>query len=60
MSNPGPSIDILAPNFHNPANWKENLAIDRQLPFLNLVLTAEVDLSQVQKDIYYTNTINWW
>ena len=56
LSNPVPSIDILAPNFHNPANWKENLAIDRQLPFLNLVLTAEVDLSQVQKDIYYTNT----
>lgn len=47
-----PSIDAADPNFHWPANWKENIAIDRQLPWLGLVFTAEMDLSQVQKGVY--------
>ena len=52
-----PNIDLAAPNIHWPANWKENLAVDRELPWLGLVFTAELDLSQVQKGIY-TSEIN--
>ncbi len=48
-----PTIDITDKNFHWPSTWKENLAIDRELPFLHLVATAEVDLTQVNKDVFY-------
>jgi len=47
-----PSFDTTASNFKQPANWKENIAIDRQLPF-GLIATAEADFSQVEKDIAY-------
>ncbi len=53
---PVPTLNVLAPDYHLPANWKENLALDHQLPFWDLTLTLEVDFSQVQKDSYYTNT----
>jgi hypothetical protein len=48
-----PSIDYTDPNFHWPSSWKENLAVDQELPFLHMVATAEVDLSQVNKDVFY-------
>ena len=52
-SSAAPSIDVVAKDIKQPANWKENLAIDRELPWGNLVLTLEGDWSQVQKDIFY-------
>ena len=45
-----PSFDINDPNFHWPANWRENLSIDRELGVLGLILSGNIDLSQVQKD----------
>jgi hypothetical protein len=48
-----PSFDYTDPNFHWPANWKENVAIDRTLPWLGMIATAEVDYSQVEKDVLY-------
>jgi hypothetical protein len=51
-----PSIDYTDPNFHWPSSWKENLAVDQELPFLHMVATAEVDLSQVNKDVFYQET----
>jgi len=50
---PAPAVDTVAKGIKQPANYKENLAIDRELPFWDLILTAEGDWSQVQKDIYY-------
>ena len=34
-------INITDPDFHSPAVWKANLALDHLLPFGGLVLTAE-------------------
>jgi len=48
-----PSFDYTNPNFHWPANWKENIALDKTLPWLGIIATAEVDLSQVEKDVLY-------
>jgi hypothetical protein len=53
LSSTGPSVDVVARDIHQPANWKENIAIDRDLGIWNMVLTVEGDWSQVQKDIYY-------
>ncbi len=52
-STAAPSIDITDKNFHWPSTWKENLAVDRELPFLHMVATAEVDMTQVNKDVFY-------
>jgi len=53
VSSAAPTVDITDKNFHWPSTWKENLAIDRELPFLHLVATAEVDLTQVNQDVFY-------
>jgi len=53
---PTPSLDVLAPDYHLPANWKENLAIDHKLPFWDITMTLEADFSQVQKDSTYYQT----
>jgi hypothetical protein len=55
-STAAPSFDYTDPNFHWPATWKENLAYDRTLPFLGLIATAEVDVTQVEKDVFYQQT----
>ncbi len=52
---PTQNIDFISSDFHNPADWKENIAIDHKLPFGNITVTAEVDWSQVEKDVYYTS-----
>jgi outer membrane receptor for ferrienterochelin and colicin len=46
-----PSFDIINPNFKTPSNWKENLAIDHELPWWHMIFTASVDLSQVNQDV---------
>jgi hypothetical protein len=51
-----PSFDFTDPNFHWPSTWKENIAIDKTLPFLGLVATAEIDWTQVNKDVFYLET----
>jgi hypothetical protein len=48
-----PGFDYTNPNFHWPANWKENIALDKTLPWLGLIATAEVDTTQVEKDVLY-------
>jgi hypothetical protein len=55
-STAAPSFDYTDPNFHWPATWKENIAYDRTLPFLGIIATAEVDVTQVQKDVFYQET----
>jgi hypothetical protein len=56
VSTAAPSFNYTDPNFHWPANWKENIAVDRELGFLGLIATAEIDLTQVQKDVFYQQT----
>jgi hypothetical protein len=51
-----PSFDYTAPNFHWPANWKENIGLDKTLPWFGMVATVEMDLSQVEKDVFYQET----
>lgn len=51
-----PSFDYLDPKFHWPSTWKENIAIDKTLPWFGFIATAEIDLTQVNKDIYYQET----
>jgi len=50
-----PSYDVVAPNFKAPSQWKENIAIDRELGFWDLVASANIDLAQVNKDIFTTD-----
>jgi hypothetical protein len=52
-SPPIPSFNTTDPNFKWPSNWKENIAFDRELPVLGLILTLAADFSQVQKDVFY-------
>ena len=55
-SSAAPGFDYTARDFHWPANWKENLAVDKTLPWLGIIATAEVDLTQVEKDVFYQET----
>jgi len=51
-----PSIDYTDPNFHWPSSWKENIAVDQELPFWHMIATAEIDTTQVNKDVFYQET----
>jgi outer membrane receptor for ferrienterochelin and colicin len=46
-----PSFDVIDPNFKLPSNWKENIAIDHELPFWHMILTLDADFTQVNKDV---------
>ncbi len=50
-----PAFDVTDPKFKAPSNWKENLAIDRELGFWDLIATANVDISQVNEDAITRN-----
>jgi hypothetical protein len=55
-STAAPSFDFTDPNFKWPSTWKENIALDKTLPWFGLVATAEVDVTQVNKDVFYQET----
>ncbi|MFO1448568.1 MAG: TonB-dependent receptor [Opitutaceae bacterium] len=40
-ANPAPNLNITDEQFKQPALWKSNIAIDRELPFGGITLTAE-------------------
>ncbi|GGY82090.1 carboxypeptidase regulatory-like domain-containing protein [Pseudoduganella plicata] len=52
---PAASVDILAPGLRQPSVWKANLAIDHELPWYNLVVSAEYLKTDVRDAIYYRN-----
>jgi hypothetical protein len=55
---PTPTFNVISPSFHMPTTWKSNLAVDRQLPWLDMVFTAEADFTQVNQDYYlYSSNI---
>ncbi|MEP6938411.1 MAG: TonB-dependent receptor [Rudaea sp.] len=47
------SVDTVAKNFKLPTVLKTSLAVDRELPWWNLVATAEYEHLQVQNGILY-------
>jgi hypothetical protein len=49
---PTPTINITEPGFKMPSSWKGNIAIDHQLPFLNLIATAEVTATKVHRGLF--------
>jgi len=55
-STAAPAFDYTDPNFKWPSTWKENIALDKTLPWLGMVATAEVDLTQVNEDVFYQET----
>jgi hypothetical protein len=50
---PTPTFNVTNPKFQWPSTWKGNLAIDRELPWLGMTFTAEVDLTKVNQDVFY-------
>lgn len=48
-------INMTDPDFELPSNWKANLALDRQLPWMGMSLTAEAIWSWVNNGIHYTH-----
>jgi hypothetical protein len=49
---PTPTFNTISPSFHMPTTWKSDIAVDRQLPWLDMVFTAEADFTQVNQDYY--------
>lgn len=54
-SNTQMAVDTIAPNFKLPSVWKGSLAIDRELPWMGLIATAEYEHIKVRDAIWYQN-----
>ncbi|HVW22588.1 MAG TPA: carboxypeptidase regulatory-like domain-containing protein [Opitutaceae bacterium] len=52
---PFPTFNITQHGFKWPSLWKANLAIDRELPWWNLVLTLEGDWTKVNNDPFFSD-----
>lgn len=52
---PNFQINMTDPNFELPSNWKANLAVDQQLPWYGMTVTAEAIWSWVNNGIHYTH-----
>lgn len=46
-------VDVVSPDFEQPAVWRANLAFDTELPWWGLVLTTELLLTDVENGIFY-------
>ncbi len=51
----GGNIDLIAKDFMLPQVFKYNIAVDQQLPWWGLVLSADYLRTEVISDIYYEN-----
>jgi outer membrane receptor for ferrienterochelin and colicin len=51
-----PSFDIIDPHFRMPSNWKENIALDHELPIWHMIITFNADFTQVNKDVKLLST----
>jgi len=47
------SIDFVDPDLGQPSVWKANLAFDHELPWMGLVASAELVLTDVKEAIFY-------
>lgn len=50
---PAADVDLIDSDFEQPSVWKANLAFDHELPWWNMVATAEVLLTSVENGIHY-------
>lgn len=48
-------INMTDPDFELPSNWKANFAVDHQLPWYGMTVTAEAIWSWVNNGIHYTH-----
>lgn len=49
------TINLTNPDFHTPAVWKGNIAIDHALPFGGLTLTAEASFLKTRYAVFLQN-----
>ncbi|GGB89475.1 TonB-dependent receptor [Pseudoduganella buxea] len=54
-TSPAASVDVLASGLRQPSVWKANLAVDHELPWENLVVSAEYLKTDVRDAIFYRN-----
>ncbi|WP_307720839.1 TonB-dependent receptor [Pseudoduganella lutea] len=52
---PAANVDLLAAGLRQPSVWKANVAIDHELPWQNLVVSAEYLKTDVRDAIYFQN-----
>jgi hypothetical protein len=52
---PAANVDVLAPGLKQPSVWKANIAVETELPWYNLVLSAEFLKTKAKDAIYYQN-----
>jgi outer membrane receptor for ferrienterochelin and colicin len=50
---PTPNVDFIDPGFEQPSTWKGSLALERELPWMGLVGSAEVILTQTKNNLFY-------
>ncbi|WP_242112394.1 TonB-dependent receptor [Luteimonas aquatica] len=49
------NVNFVSPDFEQPSTWKANLAIDHELPWNNIVFSAELLLTKVKNALFYRN-----
>lgn len=49
----GGIVDFLDPSLKLPSAWKANLAVDYELPWYEIVASAEMVMTEVQEGIFY-------
>ncbi|QGZ41345.1 carboxypeptidase family protein [Pseudoduganella flava] len=52
---PAANVDILAAGLRQPSVWKANIAVDHELPWQNIVVSAEYLKTDVRDAVYYRN-----
>lgn len=50
-ANPAPNVNVTDPDFKQPSLWKTNLAVDHELPFGDLIVSAEVYYNEVESGL---------
>jgi len=50
---PAANVDFLSSDLEQPSVWKANIAFDHELPFWNMVFSAEYIRTQVESAIFY-------
>jgi hypothetical protein len=52
-TSPAANVDFLASDFNQPSVWKANLAFEKELPWWDMVFTAEYVQTQVKDAVHY-------
>lgn len=49
---PGNRVDMIEEDLQMPAVWRANLALDKKMPFLDTILTAELVFTEIDAAVY--------